>query len=109
MADTPHNEEESSKEINHARSCSLRSAGRALRGARRADHGHDTHRHSGTARRQDRRLDGTGKLRTVPQVRLLRPRLLRKREPLETPSEVLRVTLTSDRFHEMSNRETRRT
>src|SRR6266567_1631643 len=78
MADTPHNEEESSKEINHARSCSLRSAGCAFRGARRADHGHDTHRHSGTARRQDRRLDGTGKLRTVPQVRLLRARLLRK-------------------------------
>jgi hypothetical protein len=37
------------------------------------------------------------------------PRLLRKREPLETPSQVLRVTLTSDRFHEMSNRERRRT
>src|SRR5205823_14279523 len=90
MVDTPHNEEESSKEINHARSCSLRSAGRAFRGARRADHGHDTHRHSGTARRQDRRLDGTGKLRTVPQVRLLRARLLRKLEPLETPSEGLK-------------------
>src|SRR5437667_11084293 len=66
MADTPHNEEESSKEINHARSCSLRSAGCAFRGARRADHGHDAHRHSGTARRQDRRLDGTGQRRTIP-------------------------------------------
>jgi quercetin dioxygenase-like cupin family protein len=30
-----------------------------------ANHGHDAHRHSGTARRQDRRLDGKGQRRTV--------------------------------------------
>ena len=33
------------------------------------------------------------------------PRLLRKREPLETPSAGLRVTRTSDRFRQMSNAE----
>src|SRR6266700_5454747 len=36
--------------------------------ARRHGHyGHDAYRHSGAARRQDRRLDGTGQRRTVPQ------------------------------------------
>jgi quercetin dioxygenase-like cupin family protein len=30
-----------------------------------ADHGHDAHRHSGKARRQGRRLDGTGQRRTI--------------------------------------------
>jgi quercetin dioxygenase-like cupin family protein len=41
-------------------------AGRETLARRNANHGHDPRRHSGTARRQDRRLDGTGKLRTIP-------------------------------------------
>src|ERR1700722_19139627 len=32
----------------------------------RANYGYDTHCHSGTARRQSRRVDGTGQRRTVP-------------------------------------------
>ena len=35
---------------------------------RRADHCHDSYRHSRTARRQSRRLDGKGQRRTIPQV-----------------------------------------
>ena len=31
-----------------------------------ANHGHDAHRHSGTSRWQDRRLDGKGQRRTIP-------------------------------------------
>src|SRR5436309_3280104 len=30
--------------------------------------GHDAHRHSGTPRRQDRRLDGEGHRRTIPRL-----------------------------------------
>ena len=41
-------------------------AGREALARRRANHGHDAHRHSGTARRQGRRLDGTGQRRTIP-------------------------------------------
>src|SRR5687768_13976843 len=35
---------------------------------RHADHGHDPYRHSGTARRQSRRVDGEGQRRTILQV-----------------------------------------
>src|SRR3989442_5487136 len=41
-------------------------AGREALARRRANHGHDAHRHSGTARREDRRLDGKGQRRTIP-------------------------------------------
>jgi hypothetical protein len=37
------------------------------------------------------------------------PRRLQKREPLDTPSEGLRVTRTSDRLRQMSNAERSRT
>ena len=33
-----------------------------------AHHGHDAYRHSGTARRQARRLDGEGQRRTIPRL-----------------------------------------
>src|SRR2546426_7218899 len=36
-----------------------------------ADDGDDAHRHSGSARRQGRRLDGTGARRAIPEVRRL--------------------------------------
>ena len=35
---------------------------------RGANHGHDPHRHSGKAQRQDRRLDGTRERRAVPAI-----------------------------------------
>ena len=62
------------------------------------NHGHGAHRHCRATLRLDCRLEGTGKLPTGPHIRLLRPHWLRKREPLETPSEGLRVTLTSTVF-----------
>ncbi|MEH2451005.1 hypothetical protein [Nostoc sp.] len=39
-----------------------------------ANHGYDAHRDSGTARRQDRGLDGEGQRRTIPGA---------KRKPIE--------------------------
>ncbi|MDF5710525.1 MAG: hypothetical protein PUP90_23350 [Nostoc sp. S4] len=36
---------------------------------RYGDHGDDPHRHSGTARRQDRGLDGKGQRRAVPDIK----------------------------------------
>src|SRR5206468_6329032 len=35
---------------------------------RHAKHGHDPYSHSGTARRQSRRVDGKGQRRAIPQV-----------------------------------------
>ena len=38
-----------------------------------SDDGHDTHRHSGAARRQDRRLDGKGQRRAIPGLTVTPP------------------------------------
>ena len=43
-------------------------AGREALARRDGDHGHDAHRHSGSARRQGRRLDGAGQRRAVPEL-----------------------------------------
>ena len=51
---------------NPARRRGLVPARREALARRHADHGDDAHRHSGRARRQGGRLDGTGQRRTIP-------------------------------------------